>query len=311
MIPSFSFAEDYVLGTTSYGYYIRSGNKILFVKERGDEPAQVFTVSNKPFTYCFTKDYFVVFTLDEKTDGEVFYYEGSQKRKLKLYPGQLKYKIPFVQVIGENRIAVSTCENKGKVLSHTLWIDETAVFDLEKDEYFPILRQSFSENSTGEVMGRVVTAVGGSGNNLYIVRSKISYSEKDLQKSEITKYKINFNSKEIEEIDKIQIPYDIIYITGNTKYALINIYDPNKPLKNAGKLLEIQGGDYKEIKEIPEIYSSNDIIEAMAYEEQIAFKVPKGVYLLRLGNDIELKKSDKKILDYLTFTQILKEDLKK
>ncbi len=274
--------ENDVVGVTNEGYYIRSGSQIFFSKNLQEEKVPIFDVEDKKYTCSSTENYFVLFTVDEKEDGKAFYFKGTEKKKLDLYPGCLKYKIPQIQSVGGDKIAVVTHEKRENILSYTMWIAEAQVFHLETDTYFPILRQQYAENEKG-VTGRVITACGGSEDTLYIVRSKIPKTETDSQEAEILKYRIRVDAKEILNMEKMHAPYFITYITGNEKYALIDANNPFKPLNPSGKLVNTQERSWKEVREIPEIRSGNDIIEALSTKGKMLFRVPQGMYSLDLG----------------------------
>lgn len=285
LIPFVCFAssENDVVGITKEGYYFLSENKIFFSRSLKDEKVPIFDVENKIYTCSSTENYFVLFTIDEKEDGKAFYFKGAEKKQLLFYPGYLKYKIPQVQSIGRNKIAVVTYEKREKILSHTMWIAEAQVFSLETDKYFPVIRQQYAENEKG-VLGRVITACGGSEDTLYVVRSRIPNTEKEVQEAEVLKYRINFDAKKILKVEKRNTPYFITSITGNEKYALVDMYNPFKPIKPSGKLLNTEGNPWKEVMEIPEIRSGNNMIEALSKDGEILFRVPQGIYLLDLRN---------------------------
>lgn len=302
-------SENEVVGVTEEGYYIRSGSQIFFSKNLQEEKVLIFDVEDKMYTYSSTENYFILFTVDEKEDGKAFYFKETEKKKLDLNLGYLKYKIPQIQSIGGNKIAVVTHEKRENILSYTMWIAEAQVFDLETDTYFPILRQQYGENEEG-ILGRMITACGGSGDTLYIVRSK--KTETELQEAEILKYQIRVDAKEILNMEKMRTPYFITYITGNESYALVNAYNPFRPLNPSGKLLNIQGNAWKEVREIPEIHSGNDIVEALSAEGKMLFRVPQGVYSLDLGtlevSDLEESIPDFGVLYCLNDLEILRKE---
>lgn len=260
-----------LLGVTKDAVYFENEKKIVEYDLETKKATEIYQIEDEVIYKTFSTEKFFVIASLNTSNGSLDILSYNQTNKVELIKLENVVRIPSCYISSNNKFVYCVEYIAGKMNRFELIEEELAMIDLESKEWRLIKRLRHAVEDD-KILGRSIKFSGG--NQEYVFFQVIKAENGSFENASIGavyKYQLDTSENKIIEIEKYDIPFITIFVTGSSKLLLLNQYSSLRPLNGVGKLYQINNSGIELLHTFSEISSGTDILNAIEIEGKLFF----------------------------------------